>query len=143
MRHSETRAMTQTITEEPEKAWDVKDLAKALESTGDLIANARRYRKERDEYRHLQQQWETYAESLEKEIEELKRTPYAETLEKQIQDMKSTECKRCIQKDETNRRLLVALDKAKAKAKATKKVGPTPKIKTDSQQIADDWAKSC
>jgi DNA-binding protein H-NS len=137
--------MTQTITEEPEKAWDVKDLAKALESTGDLIANARRYRKERDEYRHLQQQWETYAESLEKEIEELKRTPYAETLENQIQDMKSIECKRCIQKDETNRRLLVALDKAKAKAKAkaTKKVGPTPKIKTDSQQIADDWAKSC
>jgi hypothetical protein len=134
--------MTQTITEEPEKAWDVKDLAKALESTGDLLANARRYRKERDEYRHLQEQWETYAESLEKEIEELKRTPYAETLEKQIQDMKSTECKRCIQKAETNRRLLVALDKVKKEGGGASRTR-SKTVNKDSQQIANDWAKSC
>jgi leucyl aminopeptidase (aminopeptidase T) len=130
--------MTQTITEEPEKAWDVKDLAKALESTGDLIANAQRYKKERDKYRDLQEQWETYAESLEKEIEELKYTPYTERLEKKIEDMKSAVCKGCIQRGETNRRLLVALDEAK---KAKKKIAP--RMSTDSRQIADDWAKSC
>jgi len=130
--------MTQTITEEPEKAWDVKDLAKALESTGDLIANAQRYKKERDKYRDLQEQWETYAESLEKEIEELKYTPYAERLEKKIEDMKSAVCKGCIQRGETNRRLLVALDEAK---KSKKKIAP--RMSTDSRQIADDWAKSC
>jgi excinuclease UvrABC ATPase subunit len=137
--YSDVHAMTQTITEEPEKAWDVKELAKALESTGYMIANAERYKKERDEYRDLQEQWETYAESLEREIQELKSTPYTETLEKKIRDMKSAVCKGCIQKGETNRRLLVALDKAKTKAK--KKV--PSRVTTDSRQVADDWAKSC
>ena len=118
--------MTQTITEDPEKTWDLKDLAKALESTGELITNAQRYREERDE-------WVAYAERLEKEIKVLKDSLYVERL---------YECKKCDQKTETNRRLLIALDKAKKEGcVASRKRSKT--VKEDSQKIVDDWAKSC
>lgn len=140
--------MTQTITEEPEKTWDLKDLAKALESTGGLIANAQRYRKERDEYKTLQLQWEDYAERLEKEIKDLKEVPHVERLERKIEQLESAlyqsqfKCKNCDQKAETNRRLLVALDKAKKEGGVASRTR-SKAVKGDSQQIADDWAKSC
>jgi uncharacterized coiled-coil DUF342 family protein len=140
--------MTQTITEEPEKTWDLKDLAKALESTGGLIANAQRYRKERDEYKTLQLQWEDYAEGLEKEIKVLKEVPYVERLERKIQQLESAlyqsqfKCKNCHQKAETNRRLLVALDKAKKEGGVASRTR-SKTVNKDSQQIANDWAKSC
>lgn len=129
--------MSRTITEEPEKRWKLKDLSDALETAGGLLSNAERYKKERDEYKDLLERWETYAEALEQEIKDLKEVPYVETLERKIKDLETRTCKTCVQKAETNRRLLVALDSLRSVSSRTRS-------KTmDSRNIADDWAKSC
>lgn len=127
--------------------WDMKDLAETLSRVGDIVSSAERYKKERDEYKVRADQWEDYAEMLEAEIKDMKKTPMG-LLQREIAELKVRSHQQimkiqdlqeaCELKAETNRRLLAKLDNH------VKGISSRTRSKTRvEQQIIDDWAKSC
>lgn len=127
--------------------WDMKELAEALSRVGDVVSSAERYKKERDEYKTTVKQWVDYAEMLEEEIKDLKKTPMG-LLKQEIAELKVRSHQQrmkiedlqeaCALKAETNRKLLAKLDDDK------KGISSRTRSKTRAdQQIIDDWTKSC
>jgi chromosome segregation ATPase len=128
--------------------WDMKDLAEALSRVGDVVSSAERYKKERDEYKTSLEQWVDYAETLEEEIKDLKKTPMG-LLQQEIAELKVRSHQQrmkiedlqeaCALKAKTNRKLLAKLDDDKKEGISSR---TRSKTRAD-QQIIDDWTKSC